>query len=112
MRQLFRMRIINARTALIDSRQPTYLAQGAAYTLGLRVNCTALASARNSRWRDTADLIRRPKNTDVTDYKQCSANRQHDDLQRRTFIVAATGTAEARAPIQFLSQASDHLYAE
>ncbi len=30
---------------------------------GLRVNCTALASARYSRLRDTPALIRRPKNT-------------------------------------------------
>ena len=30
---------------------------------GLRVNCTAEASARNSRFRETADLIRRVNNT-------------------------------------------------
>ncbi len=37
------------------------VASAPAMPSGLRVNCTEEASARNSRWRDTAALISRPK---------------------------------------------------
>jgi hypothetical protein len=43
--------------------QPPMARSAPAIPAGLRVNCTAEASARNSRWRQTAAWIRLPKKT-------------------------------------------------
>lgn len=45
-----------------EAKPPIFL-RAPAMPPGLRVNWTAAASARNSRWRETADLISRPKST-------------------------------------------------
>ena len=45
------------------SASPPIFLSAPAMPAGFRVNCTAEASARNSRWRETAHLISRPKKT-------------------------------------------------
>ena len=51
----------------VESREPCFpiFASARARPPGLRVNCTAAASARNSRWRETASRMSRPKKAPI-----------------------------------------------
>jgi hypothetical protein len=70
---------------------------------GLRVNWTALASARYSRWRETAALIMRPKKTPMYPSSQ---HVTPASIDRGKHAPAATATAAAAATSDFEQKAA------
>ena len=66
---------------------------------GLRVNWTAEASARNSRWRDTAAWIKSAEEiADVADDQQGEADGEDDGDFASAFLFAAAGARCGRRP--------------
>ena len=74
---------------------------------GLRVYCTALASARYSRCRETADWIKREEHADVANDDQGNA-KDDDALATVATVVAAARAMHAAVEDAAAQDTADH----